>query len=165
MPFAPGLQLRHPDEADHRTVVAAIGRWWSTPNAAELGLLLPRLFFQHFTGTSWVLTDEDGTIRAFLIGFRSADDPRRAYIHFVGVDPALRRTGTARALYEHFFATMREAGCTEVHAITGPANTTSQAFHRALGFSLHGDTTIDGVRAYADYDGPGQPRVAFSLTL
>jgi len=161
----PGYSIRHTVEGDHLTVVEAIGRWWDTPNRAMLGLLMPRLFFQFFTGTSWIVDNEEGEIGAFLIGFRSQDDPQVCYIHFVGVDPDLRRTGIARQLYLLFFETMKDLGCSQVRAITGSFNRRSQAFHAALGFEAHGDREIDGVLAYPDYDGPGEPRVAFSRGL
>ena len=160
-----GHSMRRPHENDHRAILAAIADWWDTPNRAKIGLLLPRLFLQFFTKTSWVLESEAGEIVAFLIGFRSADNPAVAYIHFVGVDQHLRNEGVGRSLYTIFFDQMRDAGCTEVRAITGPANTRSQAFHRALGFELHGDTDVHGVSAYLDYDGPGENRVVFTRTL
>ena len=167
MSFEPplGCTLRRPREGDHPEILEAIAKWWDTPNRATIGMLLPRLFLQFFRETSWVLESEAGEIVAFLIGFRSADDPAVAYIHFVGVDEHLRNEGVARGLYEAFFAQMKDAGCTEVRAITGPANTRSQAFHRAMGFTAHGDTDVDGVQAYLDYDGPDQPRVLFTRAL
>lgn len=161
----PGHGIRVPVETDHPRIIDAIGRWWDTPNRATLGLLLPRLFLQFFTGTSRVVEADDGALAAFLIGFRSADEPAVAYIHFVGVDPALREHGVGRMLYEDFFQRMTELGCTEVRAITGPANRRSQAFHAAMGFTAQGDTDIDGVLAYPDYDGPDEPRVAFTRPL
>ncbi len=160
-----GYSIRHTLESDHLVVVEAIGRWWDTPNRAMLGLLMPRLFFQFFTQTSWIVENEAGEIGAFLIGFRSQDDPSVCYIHFVGVDPALRRSGLARELYRLFFETMKAQGCTQVRAITGSFNARSQAYHKAMGFEAHGDREIDGVLAFADYDGPGEPRVAFSRAI
>ena|SRR6187431_1224411 len=160
-----GYTVRHTRESDHRTIVEAIGRWWDTPNRAMLGLLMPRLFLQFFTQTSWIVESESGEIGAFLIGFRSQDDPDVAYIHFVGVDPELRRGGIAAGLYQMFFDEMAGRGCTEVRAITGSFNKRSQAFHAAQGFTQHGDHSIDGVLAYADYDGPGEPRVVFVREL
>ena len=162
-----GYNMRHTVESDHLVVVEAIGRWWDTPNRATLPLLMPRLFFQFFTRTSWIVETENGAgeIGAFLIGFRSQDDPSVCYIHFVGVDPALRRSGLARELYRRFFETMKAKGCTHARAITGSFNAHSQAFHKAMGFEAHGDREIDGVLAFADYDGPGEPRVAFSRPI
>jgi ribosomal protein S18 acetylase RimI-like enzyme len=149
--------LRRPGVDDHARVLAAIVAWWPGGRGAELAPLLPRLFFQHFTGISHILDDADGGLRGFLIGFRSADHPEVAYIHFVGVDPALRGQGVARSLYEMFFAEVAALGCTRVDAITGPPNTQSQAFHRAMGFEVTGP--VD------DYDGPGEARMTMSRTL
>ena len=46
--------------------------------------MLPKLFFLHFEGTSFVAEDEDGKLVAFLIGFLSQTDPEEADVHFVG---------------------------------------------------------------------------------
>lgn len=159
------LHYRRPDESDHIRVVEVIPIWWEMPPEAAPTGLLPRLFFQHFTDTSIIVEDDDGRLVAFLIGFASASRPQTAYVHFVGVAPERRRGGIAQNLYERFFALMRERGCTQVEAITGPMNRRSQSFHRALGFSVFGDTEVDGVLAYLDYDGPGEHRVAFSRRL
>ncbi|MFI2205526.1 GNAT family N-acetyltransferase [Streptomyces sp. NPDC020192] len=157
--------LRQARVSDHATIVGCVQRWWAdsrTPQQArELSLLLPRLFLQFFSATSLVL--EDGTdIRAFLVGFHSADNDTEAYIHFVGVDPELRGHGIARDLYTAFFQRAAEAGRTDVRAITSPANTGSIAFHRAMGFTPEtGDREVDGLPVHTDYDGPGQDRVCF----
>lgn len=165
MKLPPGLRLRNARESDHPAILGAIGRWWDTPNRDTIGALLPRLFLQHFRGTSWVIEEESGELAAFLVGFQGQDDPTEAYIHFVGVDPEHREAGMGRDLYEHFFERMRERGCTSVHAITGPANKRSQQFHQAMGFTAHGDRDVDGVMAFLDYDGPGQSRVTFSRAI
>lgn len=159
------LHYRRPEEFDHLRVVEAIPVWWEMPPEAAPSGLLPRLFFQHFTNTSTVVEDDGGRLVAFLIGFRSASRQQSAYIHFVGVAPELQRRGVARDLYDRFFVMMRDQGCTRVEAITGPINRRSQAFHRALGFAVSGDTEVDGVSAYRDYDGPGEHRVTFSRSL
>jgi len=159
-----GVTLRRPRESDHATVVGVILDWWQLPASSHLPLLLPRLFFQHFADTSFIAEDASG-LAGFLIGFRSAAQPGVAYIHFVGVRPELRKSGLARALYETFFAEARAAGCRRVNAITGPSNHRSQAFHTAMGFQITGDTEIDGVLAWRDYDGPGEHRVGFTREL
>ena len=164
-PAHPGLAFRRPEERDHAAVVGVIPSWWDLPGTANLGLLLPRLFFQHFADTSTIVEDGDGALAAFLIGFRSSSRPRVAYIHFVGVRPDLRACGLARTLYERFFEAMRASGCRRGAAITGPGNVGSQRFHRAMGFDATGDTEVDGVLAWRDYDGPGEHRVAFTRVL
>lgn len=165
MTLPAGHSIRNTRETDHPVIIDAIGRWWTTPNRATVHLMLPRLFLQFFTKTSFFVENERGEIAAFLVGFRSPDDPNIAYIHFVGVDPSVREMGLARHLYERFFEIMRAEGAVEVRCITGPANLRSQAFHKAMGFEAHGDTDFDGVLAYADYDGPGENRVTFSRPL
>ncbi len=154
---------------DHQALVECVQSWWGesrTPEQArELSLILPRLFLQHFAGTSLVVEDGSG-IRAFLVGFHSADVPDEAYIHFVGVDPQLRGTGMGCDLYLRFFEQAVQAGRRSVRAITSPANTGSIAFHRAMGFEVEpGDREVDGVAEHADHDGPGQHRVCFRRRL
>jgi len=161
----PALAFRRAEEDDHARVVVVIPEWWGLPGTESLWRLLPRLFFQHFGDTSTIVEDADGVLAGFLIGFRSQSTPEVAYIHFVGVRPDLRRSGLARGLYERFFDEMRASGCRRVDAITGPGNRRSQEFHAAMGFTASGDTTTDGVRAWRDYDGPGEHRVAFSRPL
>ncbi|MBL1097534.1 GNAT family N-acetyltransferase [Streptomyces sp. 205] len=159
-------QVRRAHVSDHRAIVERVQTWWGdsrTPEQArELSLLLPKLFLQFFSGTSLVRENADGSVAAFLVGFYSADNDEEAYIHFVGVDPALRGRGVARELYTEFFRRAAEAGRREVRAITSPQNTGSIAFHRAMGFALEpGDRELDGLPMHGDYDGPGQHRVCF----
>lgn len=161
--------IRQATTSDHRAIVDRVQSWWGdsrTPEQArELSMLLPKLFLQHFAGTSLVVEDGSG-IRAFLVGFHSADDPDEAYIHFVGVDPQLRGTGMGCELYLRFFEQAVQAGRRSVRAITSPANTGSIAFHRAMGFEVEpGDREVDGVAVHSDYDGPGQDRVCFHRSL
>ena len=57
--------------------------------------ILPKLFFIHFEGTSFVAEDDDGELLGFVCGFLSQTADDEAYIHFVGVTPEERgvRTG------------------------------------------------------------------------
>jgi ribosomal protein S18 acetylase RimI-like enzyme len=119
--------------------------------------MLPKLFFLHFEGTSFVAEDDEGRLVAFLIGFVSQTDPAEAYIHFVGVAPEQRGSGVGRELYERFFAVANRLGCNVVRCVTSPANTDSVAFHEALGFEVD--------RVAPDYDGPGEDRVLFLKPL
>jgi ribosomal protein S18 acetylase RimI-like enzyme len=158
-------QLRPAEERDHSRIVAAIESWWTdsrSPAAArELSLLVPRMFLQHFSGTSFV-AEQDDRMAGFLIGLLSFDRPADAYIHFVGVDPELRRTGLARRLYTAFFDVASRAGRSRVHCVTSPANTGSIGFHRRMGFELvPGDAEIDEVPVHRNYDGRGHDRVCF----
>lgn len=153
---------------DHPRLVRAVQEWWGdsrTPEeAGVLSLLLPRLFLQHFANTSLVM-EANGQLSAFLVGFYSPDRPKEAYIHFIGVDPARRRDGVARRMYEGFFAAAQEAGLDRVRAVTSPQNTGSIAFHRSMGFHLETDPANREPTVFDDYDGPGQHRVCFVRPL
>jgi len=165
-----GYVTRSPTEADHLRVVAAADSWWDglkgPTGARERQLLLPRLYFQHFTRGSRIVETPDGLLAAFLIGFLSESDPSAAYIHFVGVAPEHRRGGLARSLYEGFFGYARANGRRWVHAITSPENARSIAYHTSVGFTIKPSATlVDGVPAQPGYDGAGTPRVAFVIDL
>jgi GNAT superfamily N-acetyltransferase len=150
------IAIRHAEPEDHAPIIDVVDVWWGGRHMADM---LPKLFFVHFRPTSFV-AEEGGRVVGFLAGFRSQTFPEQAYIHFVGVDPADRKAGVARMLYDRFFAAARALGCREVHGVTSPVNRTSIAFHLALGFELlPGDAESDGVPYVSDYDARGEPRV------
>ncbi len=162
--------MRHPAEEDQGRVLTVLDEWWADfqgeDGARQRLLLLPRLFFQHFTDTSYVVEGDDGRIMGFLIGFVSQTRPDVAYIHCVGIDPTLRRAGIASALYDRFFCDVTARGARAVRCITSPGNTASLAFHARLGFGIEpGQAMVDGVAVQRDYDGPGLDRVAFVRPL
>jgi ribosomal protein S18 acetylase RimI-like enzyme len=143
-----GIDIRHAKPSDYGRVIGRINVWWS---GRDMAPMLPKLFFIHFEGTSFVAEDEDGELRGFVCGFLSQTADDEAYIHFVGVDPDARGDGLGRALYERFFAEVRGAGRTVVRCVTSPVNKRSVAFHEAVGFEVD--------RVVPDYDGPGEDRV------
>ena len=139
--------------ADYDAIAAVLDDWWGRP---VLGAL-PRLFLDHFHGSSLVVDGEEGP-RAFLVGILSPSEPDRAYIQFVGVSPAARGLGLARQLYEEFFARWPAAtGGGLVSAVTAPVNSGSVAFHQAMGFTVTGPV--------AGYDGPGHDKILFEREL
>ncbi len=155
------LRLRRPVEADHGPIVALVDEWWG---GRRLHDLLPRLWFQHFVGTSWVAETADRRMAGFLVGFISPDHPDQAYIHMVAANPNLRRQHVGRTLYEAFFADVAKRGVRRVGAITWPGNRQSVAFHTAMGFRIvdgPGTQPIYGVVAYPDYDAPDEDRTVF----
>ena len=157
-----GLEIRHAEPSDYASIIAVVDEWWGGRQMVDG---LPKLFFVHFRETSFVAV-EDGAIRGFVTGFRSQTFSEQAYIHYVGIDPATRGVGLGRLLYERFFEAARALGCTEVQCVTSPINTKSIAFHRAMGFKcLPGDSEIDGVAVFTDYDGRGGSRVRFRRSL
>jgi ribosomal protein S18 acetylase RimI-like enzyme len=163
--------IRGAEERDYEAVAKALARWWDSPgfdsDAArrERAALVPRLYLQHFADSSFVI-ERDGELLGFLIGFLSASRGDEGYIHFAGIDPALRRAGLGRALYERFFELCLAAGRNCVRAVTSPGNTRSIAFHRALGFSFEaGDFELEGLPVKRDYDGRELHRVCFVRVL
>ena len=144
--------IRGAQPQDYDRIAAVVDDWWGRP---LLGLL-PRLFLDHFHDTSLV-AESDGELAGFLVGFLSPAQPGGAYIHFVGVSPRLRGSGLARRMYATFFDQAHASGATWVDAVTGPVNSGSIAFHRAMGFSVEGPVP--------DYDGPGHDRMHFRREL
>jgi ribosomal protein S18 acetylase RimI-like enzyme len=150
----PGAEIafRRPTESDYLGIVRVVDDWWGR----SLSSLLPRLWLQHFTGTSWLAEQADGRIAGFLIGFLSPDHPDTAYCHMIATSPSLRRHGVAAALYEHFIADARAGGRTTLQAVTWPGNHASLAFHRSLGFEI-----IEGPGSQNLYGTPAQPGFDF----
>jgi ribosomal protein S18 acetylase RimI-like enzyme len=161
----PGIRFRRPSEADYPTIGSVMDEWWG---GRKLHLLLPRLWLQHFTGTSWLAEAEDGALAGFLIGFLSPDRPAEAYCHMVATNPNLRQRGIGRGLYERFFADARAAGRSRVTAVTWPGNRLSIAFHRAMGFEVQagpGTQNLYGTPAYPGYDLEDEDRAVLVRTL
>ena len=160
-----GVTFRRPTEDDYVRIVRVVDDWW---DGRSMHVLLPRLWLQHFNGTSWLAEDAEGRLAGFLIGFISPDRPDVAYCHMVASSPNVRRSGLARRLYEHFFEDARRAGATRVNAVTWPGNRRSVAFHRALGFSVAdgpGTQNLYGTPAIAGYDYDTEDRVVLSREL
>lgn len=159
------LTFRHATEADHARIVALVDEWWG---GRRMRALLPRLWFQHFAGTSWVAEAADGRLAGFVVAFVSQDDPTTGYVHMIAADPNRRRGGIGRSLYERVFDDLAARGVGRVTAITWPGNRQSVAFHQALGFRVDdgpGTQNLYGTPAYADYDGDGDDRVVFVRDL
>jgi predicted GNAT superfamily acetyltransferase len=147
------ITLRTATAADYDRIIAVVDDWWGRP----LQRGLPRLFLDHFCDTSFVADSLDGELAGFCVGFLSPARRDAAYIQFVGVAPSQRKTGLARRLYQSFFALAATDGRTVVRAVTSPVNTTSVAFHSAMGFTVTGPVE--------DYDGPGSPKMVFERRL
>jgi ribosomal protein S18 acetylase RimI-like enzyme len=146
------MNIRCIHELDYFQIVSVVNDWWG---GREVAHLLPRLFFEHFQNTSFVIEEKDELI-AFLVGFVSQAQPNEAYVHFVGVDPNYRKKGLARKLYERFFSTVGGLGCNVVRCITSPVNEGSITFHSQMGFS---------VSISPGYAGQGQDRILFAKKL
>ena len=148
------MQIRHARPSDYGRVIGVINTWW---DGRDMAPMLPKLFFVHFEGTSFVAEDEHGRLIGFVCGFLSQTHDDEAYVHFVGVDPDFRGAGIARALYERFFAAARDAGRSVVRCVTSPSNARSVQFHTRLGFEVE--------RVDENYDGQGESRVLMRVSI
>jgi ribosomal protein S18 acetylase RimI-like enzyme len=148
------VTIRHAQPSDYARVIQHVNAWWG---GRDMSPMLPKLFFLHFEGTSFVAEREDATIAGFLIGFLSQTNPDEAYVHFVGVAPDQRGSGLGRELYESFFVAARQHGRSVIRCVTSPSNEESIAFHTALGFAVD--------RIAPDYDGPGEDRALLVKNL
>jgi GNAT superfamily N-acetyltransferase len=159
------LTFRRPDEVDYARIIEVVDEWWG---GRKVRALLPRLWFQHFTGSSWVLEAPDRRLAGFIVAFISQDDPTTGYVHMVATDPNWRRAGIGRSLYEQVFDDLRSRGVSRLQAVTWPGDRASVAFHQALGFRIDdgpGTQRLYGTPAYPDYDGYGEERVVFSRQI
>lgn len=161
----PGLRLRRPAEADYPGIAARVDDWW---DGRVLHGLLPRLWFRHFAGTSWIAEFEarEGTadVAGFLVGFISPGHPDRAVIQAIGVQPSHRRTGIGRALVEAFVNDARTAGVEVVETLLWPGNRRALPFLAALGFRIDPDADfrpIYGLPAGEGYDFGTEDRARF----
>jgi GNAT superfamily N-acetyltransferase len=160
-----GLDFRRPMVADHPRIVAVMDEWWG---GRKMRAQLPRLWLEHFAGTSWVAEDPDGRLRGFIVAFISQDDPATGYVHLIASDPNRRRAGIGRALYERAFTDLAAHGARRLTAITWPGDRGSVAFHRAMGFRVDdaaGTQPIYGTPSHPDHDGPGEDRVVLLRDL
>jgi predicted GNAT superfamily acetyltransferase len=150
--------IRQIRPVDYGPVISIIDDWW---NGRDMASMLPRLFFEHFTDTSFA-AERNGELTGFLVGFVSQSHPAEAYIHFAGVRPDERGRGLGRRLYLHFFAAVEAHGRDVVRAVTAPVNHASVRFHQHMGFDVEpGDREVDGLPVTSGYDGIGNDRVCF----
>lgn len=156
------MNIRFLEEKDYEYIIRVLNDWWGGRPMADM---LPRLFFQHFNQTSFVI-EKDGFIIGFLVGFMSQSYAKEAYIHFVGVHPEYRKQKIGEVLYNKFFETVKGNNCNIVRSVTSPINKVSIGFHKKMGFILDSSHTIvDGNPIFKDYDGLGQDRVLFVKEL
>ncbi|MBE9914195.1 GNAT family N-acetyltransferase [Paenibacillus donghaensis] len=156
------MNIRNVRSSDHKLIIQVLNDWW---NGRQMADMLPKLFFDHFQDTSYIVED-NGEVIGFLIGFISQSRSKEAYIHFVGVHPQYREHGVGRRLYETFFNAVKIRGVENIRCVTSPVNKSSIAYHKKMGFVIEkGDKIVDGVDVHLDYDGKGGDRVLFMKRL
>ncbi|WMJ73186.1 GNAT family N-acetyltransferase [Cytophagaceae bacterium ABcell3] len=154
--------IRHIQPNDYDKIIPKLDDWWGRKQMTDK---LPRLFFDHFSDTSFII-EEKGLIKGFLIGFISPANPTIGYVHFIGVNPDFRKEGIGRKLYSAFIEKAEPSGVTVIECLTSPENRLSITFHKKIGFSIKpGDgQTEDGFMFTRNYDGPGEHRVLFNIS-
>ncbi len=154
--------MRNVRSSDYDQLAPLINEWWG---GRQMSDLLPKLFFDHFQPTSFVIEKENNII-GFLIGFLSQSNLKEAYIHFVGVHPEFRQHNVGSSLYERFFKAVTFENRDTVRAVTSPVNKASIAYHTKMGFEIvKGDRLVDRVPVHSNYDGEGKDRVLFVKKL
>ncbi len=156
------ITIRNAKPSDHANVIAALQNWWG---GRDLTAMLPKLFLNHFSNTSFVI-EKNGQMIGFLIGFMSPALQNEAYVHFMGIHPDFRNKGLGKTVYEHFFEICREQNRTVIRACTSPVNRGSVAFHKKIGFRVEpGDDIIDGIPVTRDVNRPGDHKVMFTKLI
>ncbi|MFJ8513467.1 GNAT family N-acetyltransferase [Lysinibacillus xylanilyticus] len=156
------MEIRSVKGSDYYVISPLINEWWGGRNMSDK---LPKLFFDHFTQTSFV-AEKDGKFVGFLIGFLSQTHSNEAYIHFVGVHPEYRKHNIGKHLYNKFFNAVKQNNRSVVRCVTSPVNKVSIAYHTKMGFEIEdGDKIVDGLSINTDYDGEDQDRVLFVKNL
>ncbi|MFJ6266552.1 GNAT family N-acetyltransferase [Lysinibacillus xylanilyticus] len=156
------MEIRSVKGSYYYVISPLINEWWGGRNMSDM---LPKLFFDHFTQTSFV-AEKDGKLVGFLIGFLSQTHSNEAYIHFVGVHPEYRQHNIGKHLYNKFFNVVKQNNRSVVRCVTSPVNKVSIAYHTKMGFEIEdGDRIVDGLSINTDYDGEDQDRVLFVKNL
>jgi ribosomal protein S18 acetylase RimI-like enzyme len=156
-----GVTFRRPTAADHVALEPLLRDWYGGSPAAGA---VSRLWFRHFTSSSWVAETGAGRIAGFIVGFVSPDQPEEAVVIGAAVHPSLRRHGVGRALFDRFDATVAGLGARRVVAPIPPDDRVAVEFLRAIGFSARegsGTRRLWGVPSVPDHDGDGQDRAVF----
>ena len=156
---------RRPTEDDHEPIVRRIDDW---AGGRPAGHLVARLWFRHFTGTSWVADRGDGRPIGISIGFVSPDEPSLGILHLVAVDPARRREGIGRELVTKAVADAIEHGAARIRTTAWPDDRPTLAFLETVGFALlegPGGQRLYGTPARADFDEPGDDRAELELVV
>jgi ribosomal protein S18 acetylase RimI-like enzyme len=156
------VHLRHVKDSDYEKALALTDSLWDgRPRDARLS----RVFFVQFAQVSFAF-EADGDLVGLLLGLLSQTRPDEAVVHFVGVDPAFRRLGFGRRLYERFFAAAQMHGRKAVRAYAVPADREAIAFHLALGFEPLGEGALaKDTPVCPDYTGKGGHRVVLRRSV
>lgn len=83
-------------------------------------------------GLFWLAEENARLIGTAMAGY----DGHRGWIYSIGVAPALRRQGYARALLTHAEAKLRALGCPKINIQVLSANESALRFWRSVGYEV-----------------------------
>ncbi|HLP26648.1 MAG TPA: GNAT family acetyltransferase [Acidobacteriota bacterium] len=88
----------------------------------------------------WFLVAErDGEIvGSVMAGYEG----HRGWINYLGVAPALQRSGLGRRLMDEAEARLRAAGCPKINLQVRPDNRAAIAFYERIGFAVEGAISL-----------------------
>jgi ribosomal protein S18 acetylase RimI-like enzyme len=159
------VALRRPTEDDQPRIVDVADHWFA---GRRVWPLLVRAWFRDFGESSLIAEAPDGSVRGFLLGYRSPARPDESVLHLVGVDPNHRRRGVGRTLVEAFAADAAQSGAAVIRAVAWPDDPIAVAFFGGVGFGPDagpGSQRLYGVPAYPDFEAAGEDRVVFVRRL
>jgi GNAT superfamily N-acetyltransferase len=155
------ILVRPARESDQPALVRLVDEWLGRPTHQQL----PRLWLQHFAGTSFVAEDGSGRPVGLAVGFVSQDRPAEAYLHLLGVAPGQRRRGVGRALAGAFGEAVAARGARTVTTIAWPGEPGCLRFLGALGFTVDagpGTRRLYGTPARTDWNREGDDQVVLT---
>jgi ribosomal protein S18 acetylase RimI-like enzyme len=126
------------------------------------------IFTKFFTTTSFIVETVDKSAIGFLLGFKSQDNAKEAYIHLLCIIPQWRNKGLARELLDEFLLKLKEQGCKKVSLITSPGNKKALNFYQKMGFKIDNEGNeiiISGVKTIKNYNGPGEHKLICTKLL
>lgn len=88
----------------------------------------------------WFLVAErDGTIVGTVM---AGYEGHRGWINYLGVAPALQRSGLGRRLMDEAEVRLRAAGCPKINLQVRPDNRAAIAFYERIGFAVEGAISL-----------------------
>ncbi len=105
----------------------------------EQHLANPSTYFRSHQGDLWVLTDDEGIVRASAALYVHVDRAEPiAELKCMYVDPTWRRRGVGRAMTEHILNAARDAGCATIELWSDTRFDAAHRMYESLGFERAG---------------------------
>ncbi len=150
------MEILNCTKKDFDQILLEITQFWVSDRTLHLH---HPIFLNEFGNSAYVIKEGEKVI-AYLFGFLSQTGPV-GYVHLIGVRQSHQRKGLGSRLYHHFIEFARRHECTEIKAITTPANLQSIQFHQCLGMELAGNLIENEIPIAKDYSGQGKHAVVF----